>query len=203
MTPLSSLPRCVHAVCGKVCEDVSTLYHTTCHTCFSCNKRAFESPENFWCFIAAVGKDDLQDDNDEEEQLGTLTSIDEEVDEIACPSQPPGIFADNEIAVTRTAKKHQMNRQTGPPSAQRNKRTSNPLLHFQDRATGQYWWPNKFLQRFEYCIHCQRWLHLRLKVDGGWDVWHCDGKGDHHCSSYKPEDVESITFRTLGVQGRR
>ena len=60
------------------------LYHTTCHSCFSCYKRTFKSPESFRRFIAAAGEDDLQEDNDEEEeQLGTSTSIDEEMDEVA------------------------------------------------------------------------------------------------------------------------
>ena len=76
---------CVHAICGEICEDASILYHTTCHMCFSRYKRTFESPDSFRHFIAAAGEDDLQEDknDEEEEQLGASTSIDEEVDEVA------------------------------------------------------------------------------------------------------------------------
>jgi hypothetical protein len=77
---------CVHAICGKICEDASILYHTTCcYTCFARYKKTFKNPESFWRFIAAAEKDDLQND-DEEGHLGgaaSSTSIDEEVDVVA------------------------------------------------------------------------------------------------------------------------
>jgi hypothetical protein len=75
---------CVRAICGKICEDASILYHTTCCTCFACYKKTFKNPESFRRFIAAAENDDLQDDNEEEHLGGAAsTSIDEEVDVVA------------------------------------------------------------------------------------------------------------------------
>ena len=76
---------CVHAICGKICEDESILYHTTVMKVFFLVTRGpFESPESFRRrFITVARKDYLQDDNDEEGQVGASTSIDAEVDEVA------------------------------------------------------------------------------------------------------------------------